>query len=306
MTTLGLLTPSYRPDVERFRRLHASVLRCAEPTVVHHVVVPSSDVGLFRSIDSPRLRVWAQRDLLPPEVRPTPRLAAVTRSVPFAPNSFNVAATVRGRPWRPVRGWILQQLVKLAAGTIEEDAVVAVDSDVVMLRPFSDEDFVRDGAVRFYSLPDGITPAMERHTAWCRAAYELLGLSLPATGTFPDHVLGMVALDPRLLAGCLARVEEVTGVSWTEAVTHYRHFSEWTLYGTFVRCFAAARDLTFLTDRSPLHAYLGIGPMSEPEEARFVAAFAPDHLGILVQSNTGTEPAAVDRIVARVLERQGV
>jgi hypothetical protein len=306
MTTMALLTPSYRPDLDRFRRLHASVLRCTDRTVVHHVVVPRSDVALFRGIRSPRLRVWAQRALLPPEVRPTARLAAVTRHLPFLPASVNVAATVHGRPWPPVRGWVLQQLVKLGAGRIEADVVVSVDSDVVLLRRFSAGDFHRDGAVRFYSLPDGITPAMGRHVAWCRAAHELLGLPLPDGDTFPDHVVGMIAVDPRLLAGCLTRVEDVTGMPWGEAVTRYRHFSEWTLYGTYVRNLGAAGDLRFTTDRSPLHAYFGSGPMSEAEEAEFIAGFAPDHLGINVQSNSGTDQGVVDRIVARLDERQGV
>ena len=53
-----------------------------------------------------------------------------------------------------MRGWILQQVLKLAAvAASEDDVVLLVNSDVEFLRPFTVETFVRDGVVRFYSKP---------------------------------------------------------------------------------------------------------------------------------------------------------
>ena len=47
----------------------------------------------------------------------------------------NIWVQARGRP---IRGWLLQQLVKLAvAESLSADVLVHADSDVVLLRPFS-------------------------------------------------------------------------------------------------------------------------------------------------------------------------
>jgi hypothetical protein len=70
--------------------------------------------------------------------------------VPFSNITMNL-----GRPFPPVRGWILQQVIKLAAVAASgDDAVLVVDSDVEFVRPFTAEMFVRDGRVRFFRKPN--------------------------------------------------------------------------------------------------------------------------------------------------------
>src|SRR6202043_921917 len=99
-------------------------------------------------------------------------LARTFVGVPFVNITVNVS-----RPFPPVRGWIQQQVVKLAAiAASEDDVVLVVDSDVEFVRPFTAEMFVRDGTVRFFRKPNQIDKRLPRHMTWHRVARALLGL----------------------------------------------------------------------------------------------------------------------------------
>ena len=91
--------------------------------------------------------------------------------------------------------------------------------------------------MRLYEKPGAVTAGMDRHVLWTRTAHRLLGLPAPESEVHPDYVAGIVTWDPELLAACLARIELVTGTSWASAVGSQLHFSEFILYGTFVRHF---------------------------------------------------------------------
>jgi hypothetical protein len=79
-------------------------------------------------------------------------------ALPFGDFTINL-----GRLFPSVRGWIVQQVIKLA--TSEDDVVLVADSDVEFVRPFTVETFVRDGVVRFYRKPQFITVQPPRYMA---------------------------------------------------------------------------------------------------------------------------------------------
>ena len=82
----------------------------------------------------------------------------------------NITANL-SRPFPPIRGWILQQVIKLAAVAASEvDVVVLVDSDIEFLRPFSSETFMKRGVVRFYRKPGEVDRRLPRHMLWHGAA----------------------------------------------------------------------------------------------------------------------------------------
>src|SRR3954471_11978090 len=131
MSTLAVLTPSFRGDARLFADLHASVLANTASSVVHHVVVPPSDLALFRQYEGPRCRVSSHREFLP-------------RSFVSIPHASGLAVHVR-RPWPPVRGWIVQQIVKLAGtAAFDAQAVLVVDSDAVLVREATFERVTHD------------------------------------------------------------------------------------------------------------------------------------------------------------------
>ena len=168
-TRLAVITPSYEPDFGLCEDLSRSVLENSPETVHHHIIVPRRDLELFARLAGPRTHIRCEADFLPSTFVP----------VPFSKYTVNLR-----RPFPPVRGWILQQVIKLAAAAAsQDDAVVLVDSDIEFIRPFTPQTFVRQGVVRFYRKPNADDERLPRHMIWHRVARQLLGL--PPTGPPP-------------------------------------------------------------------------------------------------------------------------
>ena len=99
MTKLEILTKTYAPDLELFEDLHASIAKFTDKEVVHRVVVDDADKGLFERFHSDRCQILGVRETLPKTFVKVP--------------TKNLMINLR-HPWPPMRGWILQQLVKLS------------------------------------------------------------------------------------------------------------------------------------------------------------------------------------------------
>ena len=221
MPELAVLTPSYRRDAELFEDLHASVLAHTAPDVVHHVVCPPSDLHLFRRYVGPRCRVWTHRDFLP------------RRYVPIA-NASGLAINLR-RPWPPVRGWVVQQLMKMAAAAqIDATALLIADSDAVLVRHVRASDLTVDGRTAYCRVDGAVTAQMGRHVQWHKVARRLLQLPEAAELPLPDYVSAMSVWDSAVLIELKSRLEQVSGRNWLEMVASELHVSEFMLYGVFV------------------------------------------------------------------------
>lgn len=304
MKKIAILTPSYLPDLEGFIRLHESVLRFADKLTTHHVIVPLRDVEAFRRIPSPRLRVWGEPDFLPKGFIATDRLAALRRHIPILPHTINCSAINLARPWPPVRGWILQQILKLSAATkLGCDAIVIIDSDVALVRPMQAIAFFRGDAVRIYERPGGITSQLDRHLRWTRTAYELLGVPWRGEFAVPDYVGGIVSWDPRLVSACLQRIETVHCTDWGSAVARQLQFSEFILYGTYVRHFGSSEQRSFSEPTTMCHSYWSPEPMSLDGAASFVDSYDHGDVAVHIQSNSGTPVGIVDHVVSSIQRR---
>jgi hypothetical protein len=283
MPTLAVITPSFGPDFPLCAALHASVLAHAPETVRHHIIVPPRDVPLFRELDGPRTQIHAETDFLPRSFRPLP--------------AVNFKVNLR-RPIPPLRGWILQQIIKLAAAArADADAVLLVDSDIEFIRPFSADTFSRNGVVRFYRKPDEVDDRLPRHVRWHRASRALLGLP-PGAPPYPDYVSSLMAWDPVIVRQLLDRVESVTRRRWTDVVGGQLHFSEWTLYGTFVDAILDPKTRSFSSEDPLCHAYWEEEPLDERTLRDFLAATAPDDIAVMVSAKSRT-PVPVRRAVSR-------
>ncbi len=279
MTRLAVLTPSFAGDFELCAELNRSVLAYTTGAVDHHIVVPRRDLGLFGRLAGPRTHVVAESDFLP----------AAFRRVP----GVNYTVNLR-RPYPPVRGWILQQVVKLAAAArVPADVVVLVDSDIVFRRPFGVETFVRDGTVRLYRKPDEIDQRLPRHVRWHRVARALLGLP-PAPMPHPDYVSSLVAWDPAVVRAMQARIAEVTGRPWAEAVAAQLHVSEWTLYGVFVDEVLGAPANGYASDDPLCHCYWDEVPLDRASLDALLAGARPTDIAVMVSAKSRT-PLAVRR-----------
>ncbi|WP_461476548.1 DUF6492 family protein [Microbacterium sp. HJ5] len=284
--TLAIVTTSHKPDLRSFARLHASVLEHTNPSTQHIVAVPAIDAPLFESIGSARLTVVSERAALPKRFIPATRLARIPR----LPRGFRIAALNATRPWPPIRGWILQQMVKLAVvSELQVDVALIIDSDVLLVRPVDESTFrTSDGVVRLYRLPDGITPDMRRHLAQRAKALALLGVAETESHS-PDYIAGIVSWDPSLVRDMLARIETTTGRHWQDCIGQSLDFSEFITYGTYTMLLAEPARRTFVGERSLSHSHWGPTPLTMAAAHRFVDTLAPDDLAIHVQSNTSTD-----------------
>lgn len=284
--TLTIVTASYALDFGGFTRLHDSVVRHTDDGVRHIVIVPDAHAPLFRSIDSPRLEVRPYSAVLPRRFLQTSWVA----TLPGMPRGFRIAAVNVARPWPPIRGWIMQQLVKLAVvADLESDVAVLIDSDVVVVRTLSESAFLRsDGAVRLYRQPHGITESMTRHVAQRTRALELLGIPRPEPES-PDYISAFVSWKPALVRDCVARIAATTGRDWRDAVAGSLDFSEYITYGSYAMSLAAVEERGFVVERSLCHSYWEDDPLTMDSAPEFVEALRPDDLAIHVQSNSSTD-----------------
>ena len=279
MTRMAVMTPSFAPDFELCADLHRSVLDYSPDSVHHHIIVPRSDLKLFGRLAGPRTHIRCEAEFLPRSFAP----------VPFSKFTMNLS-----RPFPPVRGWILQQVLKLAAvAASEDDVVLLVDSDIEFLRPFSVETFVRNGVVRFYSKPDEIDERRPRHMIWHRVARALLGLP-PAEPPYTDYISSLLAWDPAIVRRMLARVTATTGRPWTTAIAGQLHFSEWTLYGVFVDDVIGALANSFASDDPLCLAYWDETPLNRDGAVDFLRGVRPTDVAAMISAKSRT-PLAVRR-----------
>ena len=279
MKRMAVITPSFAPDFELCADLHRSVLDYSPDSVHHHIIVPRPDLKLFGRLAGPRTHIRCEADLLPRSFVP----------VPFSKFTVNLS-----RPFPPVRGWILQQVVKLAAvAASEDDVVLLVDSDIEFVRPFTVETFVRDGVVRFYRKPDEIDERLPRHMIWHRVARALLGLP-PAEPPYTDYISSLLAWDPAIVRRMLARVTATTGRPWTTAIAGQLHFSEWTLYGVFVDDVIGAPANSFASDDPLCLAYWDETPLNRDGAVDFLRGVRPTDVAAMISAKSRT-PLAVRR-----------
>jgi hypothetical protein len=275
---MAVVTPTHRADRELFADLHESVLRFFPAEVTHIAIVDDRDLPLFRGFSGPRCDVVGVGDVLPGAVR----------ALPVGKLWINPR-----RPLPPLRGWIIQQLAKLAiCEHIEERLVVLADSDLVFVRPVTADLVAPGGRVRFYRKDGAVDAGLPRHVRWHSAARKALGMP-SARPPFPDYVSSLNIWDRDLVRRTLRRVEHVTGRRWLEALGRELHFSEWTLYGAYVDEFEDAGEVT-VTAESLCHSYWDTHPLSEHGADVFMAGLGPADVAYMIGAKSNT-PLSVRR-----------
>jgi Family of unknown function (DUF6492) len=273
MKRMSVITKSFAPDFELCSDLHQSVLNYAPDSVQHHIVVPRPDLKLFGRLAGPRTHIRCETDLLPRWFVP----------VPFTNVTVNL-----GRLFPPVRGWILQQVVKLAAiAASEDDVVLVADSDVEFVRPVTVETFVAESVVRFYRKPRAIDEQLPRHMAWHRTARALLGLP-PAEPPYTDYISSLLVCDPAIVRRMLARVTATSARPWPTAIAGQLHFSEWMLYGVFVDEVIGAPANSFCSDDPLCLAYWDETPLNWDGAARFLRDVRPTDVAAMISEKSRT------------------
>jgi hypothetical protein len=268
---LAVLTPSYGRDSELCRDLNRSVLRWMPEDVKHHIVVPRHDIPVFRMLFNDRTEIHEAGEFLNASMWKLPRL--------------NVWVN-RSRPWPPVRGWIAQQLIKLsAAAALDADAVLLVDSDMIIVAPTDLVSFQQDGKLEMYRNPGAVHSALPRHRTWLESARKLLDLGPADAGNLTDYICWPCVWDPKIVRGMLRRVEEVSGLSWQSAIASQIHFSEMMLYGTYVDEVLGGPPA--VTSRMKSISYSDEVPLTAAEISELLRAGPADVLSVMISAKSG-------------------
>ncbi len=104
MNPVALLTPTYGRDLELCTLLCESVDRHVKSFSKHYLLVPDCDLSLFSHFESEHRVVLPASQFLPAWLRPLPRIIQRKRRQFW----WSLRA-------KPVSGWHVQQLIKIAA-----------------------------------------------------------------------------------------------------------------------------------------------------------------------------------------------
>jgi hypothetical protein len=210
----ALITPSYWRDVERCRLLVESVHRWVDPTLQHYLLIAKRDVPLFTSMLGPRTHLIVVEDIIP---RWLFRVPGVKR--------FWVSLRTR-----PVKNWILQQIVKLSApSVVTKDVLLYADSDMFFIAPYDPRSFERDGKVPLLE-EIGQRGKIPHNDRWQAVCSKLLGL--PVQTDCDTNYVGQLVWWRRANAlRMLEQVETINARDWQRCIAPLSAFSEYILYG---------------------------------------------------------------------------
>ncbi|MBX2852837.1 MAG: hypothetical protein KTR15_13965 [Phycisphaeraceae bacterium] len=213
---LCLVTPSYRPDLERCKALCASVQRFVDPEIEHVLIVPRRDRAAFEPLANHRTRIETVESVLPFKAM----------QVPFQRRWWLTGCSL------PVRGWIMQQLTKFAAyNAVKTDAMVFVDSDLIFIRPFTADRAWHAGKLRMHRKP---CPAPQpTHARWNHDSCRLLGLP-ESDWCGADYIGPMATWHCQTVRDLLDHISSKAGKPWYRVLANMLHLSEYMLYGLYV------------------------------------------------------------------------
>jgi hypothetical protein len=289
MTRLEILTPSYAPDFDLCADLVASVRALAPPGTVHRIVVPTRDVEQFSALADELVTVESVTLYLPRSLL----------KVPMA----NIWVNARS-PWPPTRGWIAQQLIKLAATAASSaDHVLVVDSDVVFVRKFDVDEYTAGKAPVLYRVPDAVDARLPRHLVWDDVAHDLLGLARSTQPTRPDYICWPCLWDPTLVRSLLARVARVGGRPWQTVIGRQLHFSEMVLYGVYLDEIVAEEARISHVSSMRCVNYSDEETLDAAGMDRLLQQVGADDLAVMVSAKSNTSIAVRRAAVEDFLER---
>jgi len=273
---VAFVTPSFWRDFDQCRELNESILALAGPRAKHYIVVDACDYALFRPLENGQTVVTTVEDVIPKGYH----------KLRFSKKWWFSSAALY-----PVKGWLVQQLVKLSVPSlVDEDILVNVDSDVRFVRPVDPTMFYRNGRTRMYRLRGGVTSGME-HVRWHSNVCKLLGLVESDELPLDDYVGNVISWDRRLVARVLDHVERTTGRPWHVAFARARLVSEYLTYGLYVdKVIGPDAAGVWIDERSWCHTYWGPEPLPAADAEAFTRAMRDDDVAFSVASYTHTAP----------------
>lgn len=270
--SLAFVTPSYGPDFERCALLVRS-MDCFAPMHSHYLIVDAPDVPRFRALASNRTIIVDSREIM---------------------DRAFLRLPVRGGTWvsrrtLPMRGWISQQIRKLAAPQIADaEILVMIDSDTVLIRPFVPDHVSESDRLGLLDVEycAGMVPK------WTDVAQSLLAL----THTVPlrGHVGHLIAWHRDHILGMQAHIEKTTSLPWQVAIGRKPTFSEYITYGVYIReVVGYDASLHRPTDRPLVKQPWNYDLRTKGGLAAYFGEIESENIAVMIHSKDGIDPADV-------------
>lgn len=288
----AVMTSTYAGDFDRCRLLCETMDRFLSGDWHHYLLVERCDVALFQNLAGPRRSVVSEAELFPAWLR-------------SFPDPFNLG---RRRVWlspfsTPLRGWHAQQIRRLAmARHVDADALLSIDSDVILVRPFDAGDLWHGDRLRFFRTDGGVSADMKDHLAWLAHAGRLLGLpTMPAMAH--DYILNFVAWRVDTARAMLDHIEDVSGKNWVRALISSRNISECMIYGRYVDEIRSGEG-HFASSEPLCHVLWFRETFPETPEGLdlFIRDLGPEQVAIGIQSFVDHPLSEIRRLAAAVSE----
>lgn len=264
----GIITPSYAPDFERCQSLCWSIDKFLSPNFNHYIVVERKDYNLFSQLQKPNRKVITKESILPWWIKRFPFFEQ--KNLWFSLKTF------------PIRGWILQQIIKLAAAQYtNEDVLVFVDSDLVFIRSFNLNTFIKKDKVRLFRVTNRYK-TLNDSDDWNKATSSLLGLS--TTNNTHNYVGQIITWRRDNLLKLYAHLEQVSNQEYLEVLCRSFSLSEYLLYGVFVDHFLKDRSGHFYDDSRICHQYWNGEPMSEKKLNQFFKEIPESCVSVMISA----------------------
>lgn len=276
----AIVTPSFRGDFERAVLLVESIERHVPKAVRHYLVVDRRDVPMFRPLENGRTRLLVVEDVIPWWIMRIPRVRRFWWS------------------WRsrPIKNWILQQIVKLSVPrVVHESTLFYVDSDVFFVDRFDPAALVKDGKMPLF-CETGQAGLVAHNDPWHQVGAKLLGL--PVERTYDTNFIGNIICWRRRTALALTdHVSRVSGVHWVRAFARHWRLSEYVLYGLYAtRVSAEAQREQYPDPVDRTLCYWETTELKEPDLERFKAKIAPPQVAAMISAKSRTDVRAIRRV----------
>lgn len=269
--SFAIVTPTFRPDLARCELLAESLDRSV-PEVPHYLIVDRRDWAAFRHLAGRR------RHLLESE-------ALIGNWLWQMPGRKGLRLSMRAPP---VRGWIFQQMLKIASiDAIAERTLVFCDSDTAFFRRFDRNNLLVDGKMGLLDVEF----SNDETRQWTATARRLLGLPDRGSG-YRNHVGNMICWNRETVRAMQRTIEASKGVNWQVALARTLRFSEYMIYGIFVREMLGYDAV----DHAPSHARLvkaswGVSLAADADIDAFFSDFGPETVAVMIHSKDGIDPA---------------
>lgn len=266
----ALVTPTFRLDLAQAELNVETAAHYVAPHVRHYLVIDRRDVPLFTHVRSPRVELVTVEDVIP-------------RWIFRMPGVRKFWMSLRSRP---MRNWILQQMVKLTMpARVAEDVLLYTDSDTFFVAPFEPRALERDGKPPFFveTLPD----AMTFNDEWHRVAARLLGLSAVAASR-ENYVGNVICWRRDNVVSMLERMRGVARGPWQVALAGEAAFSEYITYGVYVQRVLGQSSGHWNDSQVRTQSYWGTAPLTLAQIEELRAGLQPHHHSAMISGKSNT------------------